>query len=72
MDKQTIFYLNNIKTITQQYPERLIDVLNCFSINQYKSKSWLVEELNRYEYHFKNKTQEQIDIAVMGGWYGLL
>ena len=61
----------NLAVITKKYPERLIDVLQCFNQNQYKCKTWLVDKLNKYPYHFKMKTKDSIDIAVLGGWYGL-
>ena len=72
MDIQDIHLLDNIKTVAKKYPNRLFDVINCFSQNQYKSKTWLVEKLNQYSQHFKNKTKDSIDIAVLGGWYGLM
>ncbi len=63
--------LKILSVITKKHTERLIDVSNCFSENQLKCKTWLVEKVNNYPYHFKNKTKESIDIAIFGGWYGL-
>ena len=40
----------NLAVITKKYPERLIDVLQCFNQNQYKCKTWLVDKLNKYPY----------------------
>ena len=70
-NQDTIDIFTNLKVITEKHPGRLLDVLNCFNKNQYKCKKWLVDCLNNYEYHFKNKTKDSIDIAVLGGWYGL-
>jgi len=70
-NKQIINIFSNITEITKKYPERLLDFLNCFNENQYQSKKWLVECLNQYDYHFRLKSQDSIDIAVFGGWYGL-
>ena len=63
-----------IKRIIKNYPQRLYDVLNAFNKNQYENKEWLIKKLNHYsnKYHFFNKSQKDIDIAIMGGWYGLL
>tara|TARA_B100000959_G_C14975187_1_gene621282 strand:- start:123 stop:758 length:636 start_codon:yes stop_codon:yes gene_type:complete len=63
---------STLKDITNKYPGRILDVFNSFNDNQYRCKNWLVEKLNEYPFHFKNKSQEQIDIAILGGWYGLL
>ena len=62
----------NLSKVVKKYPNRLIDVLNCFNTNQYKSKMWLVDMLNQYPYDFKNKSKEYVDICILGGWYGLL
>lgn len=61
-----------LKDIVSKYPERFYDTLNSFNANQYRCKQWLVQKLNEYPFHFKNKSQDKIDIAVLGGWYGLL
>ena len=62
----------NLAKVGKHYPNRLIDVLNCFNANQYKSKMWLVDKLNKYPYDFKNKSKKYVDICILGGWYGLL
>jgi hypothetical protein len=72
MDEETVQLLENIKSVAEKHPGRLFDVLNSLNINQYRSKKWLLEKLNQYPYHFKNKTKDSIDIAVLGGWYGFM
>ena len=49
----------DLKRVAKSYPGRLIDVLDCFNQNQYDSKTWLVDCLNQYPYHFKMKTNEK-------------
>jgi len=71
-DQQNINTFKDLKRVAKSYPGRLLDVLECFSQNQYDCKTWLIDCLNQYPYHFKNKTKDSIDIAVLGGWYGLM
>jgi hypothetical protein len=71
-NQQIIDCFRDIKTVADKHPGRLTDVLSCFNQNQYDCKTWLVDCLNQYPYHFKNKTQDSINIAIMGGWYGLM
>jgi hypothetical protein len=72
MDKETVQLLENIKTVAEKYPDRFFDAINSLSWNQFRSKTWLLEKLNQYPHHFKNKTKDSIDIAVLGGWYGFM
>ena len=71
-DQQTIHAYEDIKRIAKKYPGRLLDALECFSQNQYDCKTWLLDCLNQYPHHFKYKTRDSIDIAILGGWYGLM
>ena len=71
-DQHTIHAYKDIKRIAKKYPGRLLDAFECFSQNQYDCKIWLLDRLNQYPYHFKNKTKDSIDIAILGGWYGLM
>ena len=71
-DQQIIDIYKNIKKISNKFPGRLIDVLDCFNQNQFDCKTWLIDCLNQYPYHFKMKTKDSIDIAILGGWYGLM
>jgi len=71
-DQRTIDIFKDIKKISHKFPGRLTDALDCFSQNQFDCKMWLIDCLNQYPYHFKMKTKESIDIAVLGGWYGLM
>lgn len=70
-DQQHINTFKDLKRVAKSYPGRLIDVLDCFNQNQYDCKSWLVDCLNQYPYHFKMKTNDSIKIAILAGWYGL-
>ena len=70
-NQQNINTFKDLKRVAKSYPGRLIDVLDCFSQNQYDCKIWLVDCLNQYPYHFKMKTNDSIKIAILGGWYGL-
>ena len=71
-NQQIIDIYKNIKKIANKFPGRLIDVLDCFNQNQFDCKTWLIDCLNQYPYHFKMKTKDSIDIAILGGWYGLM
>lgn len=71
-DQTIIDIYKNIKKIANKFPQRLVDTLDCFNQNQYDCKTWLVDCLNQYPYHFKMKTKDSIDIAILGGWYGLM
>jgi|TARA_B100000073_G_scaffold178834_1_gene147979 hypothetical protein len=65
--------LDTIRRIVDNYPDRIIDVLNSINENQFKSKDWLIEKLNEYPHHFKYKTlDKKIDICLLASWYGLL
>jgi len=65
--------LNTVKRILDNYPDRVMDLLNSLSENQYASKDWLIEKLNEYPHHFRYKTlDKKIDICVLASWYGLL
>jgi len=70
-NQQNINTFKDLKRVAKSYPGRLIDVLDCFSQNQYDCKTWLIDCLNQYPYHFKMKTNDSIKIAILGGWYGL-
>ena len=62
-----------VRRILDNYPDRIIDVLNSINENQFKSKDWLIEKLNEYPHHFKYKTlDKKIDICLLASWYGLL
>ncbi len=71
-NQQIIDIYKNIKKIANKFPGRLIDVLDCFNQNQFGCKTWLIDCLNQYPHHFKMKTKDSIDIAILGGWYGLM
>ena len=65
--------LDTFKMIMEKYPDRILDIYDSFSKNQYASKDWLIENLNEYPHHFKCKTlDKKIDISILGSWYGLL
>ena len=65
--------LNTIKTLIDNYPDRILDVLDSLSVNQYASKDWLIEKLNEYPHHYRQKTlDKKIDVSILGSWYGLL
>ena len=70
-NQQNINTFKDLKRVAKSYPGRLIDVLDCFNQNQYDCKTWLVDCLNQYPYHFRMKTNDSIKIAILGGWYGL-
>jgi len=71
-NQQIIDNYRDIKWVAQKHPGRFLDVMECFSQNQYDCKTWLLDCLNQYPYHFKNKTQDSVDISILGGWYGLM
>lgn len=71
-DQATVNAYKDIKRIATNYPGRLLDAFECFSQNQFDCKTWLIDCLNQYPYHFKNKTKDSIDIAILGGWYGFM
>jgi hypothetical protein len=71
-DQKTINAYKDIQRIAKHFPGRLLDAFSCFSQNQFDCKTWLIDCLNQYPYHFKNKTKDSIDIAILGGWYGLM
>ena len=65
--------LNTIKTLIANYPDRIMDVLDSLSVNQYASKDWLIEKLNEYPHHYRQKTlDKKIEVSILGSWYGLL
>ena len=65
--------LNTIRRLLDNYPDRIVDVLNSLSENQYSSKDWLIEKLNEYPHHFKYKSlDKKINICLLASWYGLL
>tara|TARA_E500000331_G_C17225356_1_gene700038 strand:- start:97 stop:759 length:663 start_codon:yes stop_codon:yes gene_type:complete len=64
--------LDTIKGIVDKCPDRLVDVINSLSKNQFASKDWLIEKLNEYPHHFKNKTLDKVNICLLASWYGLL
>jgi hypothetical protein len=65
--------LDTIRKILENYPDRIIDVLNSLNENQFKSKEWLIEKLNEYPHHFRYKTiDKKLDICLLASWYGLL
>ncbi len=69
-DRET---LDTVKRLLDNYPDRIIDVLDSLSVNQYASKDWLIEKLNEYPHHYRHKTlDKKIDISILGSWYGLL
>ena len=55
-DRDTI---DTFKLIMEKYPDRILDVYDSFSSNQYASKDWLIEKLNEYPHHFKCKTLDK-------------
>tara|TARA_A100001011_G_C14283407_1_gene832537 strand:- start:872 stop:1537 length:666 start_codon:yes stop_codon:yes gene_type:complete len=62
-----------VRRILDNYPDRIMDTLNSLSENQFASKDWLIEKLNEYPHHFKNKTlDKKVDICLLASWYGLL
>ena len=65
--------LDTVKGLLEKCPDRIIDVCNSLSANQYASKDWLIEKLNEYPHHYRQKTlDKKIDICVLASWYGLL
>lgn len=69
-DRDTI---DTFKLLLEKYPDRILDIYDSFSANQYISKDWLIEKLNEYPHHYKCKTlDKKIDISILGSWYGLL
>ena len=65
--------LDTFKRLIEKCPDRIIDVIDSLSVNQYASKEWLIEKLNEYPHHFKCRTlDKKIDITILGSWYGLL
>lgn len=65
--------LDTFKLIMEKHPDRILDVYDSFSKNQYASKSWLIEKLNEYPHHYRQKTlDKKIDITLLASWYGLL
>ena len=65
--------LDTLKMILEKYPDRILDVYDSLSKNQFVSKDWLIEKLNEYPHHYKCKTlDKKIDISILGSWYGLL
>lgn len=65
--------LETLKIVFEKTPERVLDVLNSLSENQFNSKDWLIEKLNEYPHHFKCKSlDKKIDICILASWYGLL
>ena len=71
-DQNIINAYKNIEWIAKTHPGRLLDAFSCFSQNQFDCKMWLIDCLNQYPFHFKYKTRDSIDIAILGGWYGLM
>ena len=71
-NQQTVNTFKDLKRVAKSYPGRLIDVLDCFNQNQYDCKTWLVDCLNQYPYHFRMKTNDSVKIAILAGWYGLM
>ena len=65
--------LDTVKRLLEKSPDRIIDVIDSLSTNQYASKDWLIEKLNQYPHHFKCKTLDKnISVSILGSWYGLL
>tara|TARA_B100000212_G_scaffold242414_1_gene184799 strand:+ start:32 stop:697 length:666 start_codon:yes stop_codon:yes gene_type:complete len=62
-----------VKKIINDYPTRLVDVLNSLGERQQLSKDWLVEKLNAYKHPFRNKMKsDSLSIIILCSWYGLL
>ena len=69
-DRET---LDVVKRMLDKNPDRILDVLNSLSANQYASKDWLIEKLNEYPHHYRYKTlDKKIEICLLASWYGLL
>lgn len=65
--------LDMVKGLLEKCPDRIIDVCDSLSVNQYASKDWLIEKLNEYPHHFKYKTlDKKIEMCILASWYGLL
>ena len=65
--------LDTLKLIMEKYPDRILDVYDSLSKNQYASKEWLIEKLNEYPHHFKCRTLDKnLSVSILGSWYGLL
>jgi len=65
--------LRTFKRLLDKCPDRIMDALDSVSKNQFDSKDWLVEELNKYPHHYRYKTlDKKIDVCVLASWYGLL
>lgn len=62
-----------VKGLLEKCPDRIMDVCDSLSANQYASKDWLIEKLNEYPHHFKYKTlDKKIEMCILASWYGLL
>ena len=65
--------LHTFKRLLDKCPDRIMDVLDSLSENQFASKQWLIDKLNEYPHHFKCKTlDKKIDVSILASWYGLL
>jgi len=65
--------LRTFKRLLDKCPDRIMDALDSLSKNQFNSKDWLVDELNKYPHHYRYKTlDKKIDVCVLASWYGLL
>jgi len=65
--------LRTFKRLLDKCPDRIMDALDSLSKNQFESKDWLVDELNKYPHHYRYKTlDKKIDICLLASWYGLL
>jgi hypothetical protein len=65
--------LRTFKRLLDKCPDRIMDALDSLSKNQFDSKDWLVDELNKYPHHYRYKTlDKKIDVCVLASWYGLL
>lgn len=67
------YTLDTVKRLLDSCPDRFMDILDSLSVNQYASKDWLVDKMNEYPHHYKDKTLDnRVDITLLASWYGLL
>ena len=65
--------LDTFKILLEKHPDRILDIYDSFSANQYASKDWLIEKVNEYPHNYKSKSlDKKIKICLLASWYGLL
>ena len=65
--------LDTFKMLLDKHPDRILDIYDSFSRNQYASKDWLIDKVNEYPHNYKAKTlDKKIKICLLASWYGML